>query len=66
MQEIKRQNKDLLMFTNPKIYVRQGTSIFEKSDKELPSPKDSNSKGKNVQLLPYFLNDEEIIEEEFG
>lgn len=52
------------LFSHPKIYIRQGTSIFEKTDKELPSPKDVNSKGKNVQLLPHFLQDEDSDEEE--
>lgn len=52
------------LFSHPKIYIRQGTSIFEKSDKDLPSPKDVNSKGKNVLLLPHFLQDSESEFEE--
>ena len=53
-----------MILSTPKIYIRQGTSIFEKNDKELPSPKSVNSKGKNVCLLPHFLQTEEISEEE--
>ncbi|CDW91079.1 histidine acid phosphatase family protein [Stylonychia lemnae] len=58
-QNIKQRMQNHALFSHPKIYIRQGTSIFEKTDKELPSPKDVNSKGKNVQLLPHFLNDED-------
>eukprot|EP00347_Sterkiella_histriomuscorum_P011790 403371089 len=58
-----RQAQSQTLFSHPKIYIRQGTSIFEKTDKELPSPKDVNSKGKNVQLLPHFLQEEDSEEE---
>lgn len=53
-----------MVLATPKVYIRQGTSIFEKSDRELPSPKSVNSKGRNVCLLPHFLGEGEGIQEE--
>lgn len=44
-----------MVLTAPKIYIRQGQSVVEQNDRDLPSPKSANSKGRNVCLLPHFL-----------
>jgi hypothetical protein len=54
-KRVLRKSTSVALFSNPKIYIRQGTSVVDKSGKDLPSPKNVNSKGKNILILPHFL-----------